>query len=322
MLEASPLLAALEDTHLIDVLEAGRPARTGCYVLVDEGITLIDPGSERGLGPLEDGLRALGISWKDVRHVVVTHVHLDHAGGVGAIAARAERAVVHCHPRGARHLSDPTRLLTGSRAVFGEDRLREVFGDITPVPAWRIAPARDLDPIQTGRHTLVAFDSPGHASHHATYLDERTGALYTGDAVGVRYDPAATGWSVPYLMPTTSPSEFDPLVSLETIRRLSGIGSVAVLHTHFAASSPETAFGAVSAGLEAYMALMERYGARVHDARDLQNILADWHAEDLARQRIADADPDLLRDDLYLNALGLYQWWQEETRRRAEKDGP
>lgn len=322
MQEGTPGVASLEDTHLIDVFEADKPARTGAYVIVDEGVTLIDPGSTRGVGHLEDGLRALGISWRDVRHVVVTHVHLDHAGGVGAVAARAERAVVHCHPAGVRHLADPERLVAASRAVFGQERLDALFGPVTPVPAWRLAPVQNLDRIPTGRHALVAFDSPGHARHHATYLDERTGALYTGDAVGVRYDPEATGWSRAYWMPTTSPSQFDPVVSLKTLEQLRGLGSVAVLHTHFAASDPATAFGVVAAGLEAYMALMERYGSRVQDPKDLQKILVDWHAEDLERQGLAGADPDLLRDDLYLNALGLWAWWQEETRRRAEKEQP
>jgi glyoxylase-like metal-dependent hydrolase (beta-lactamase superfamily II) len=312
---------ALEDTCLVDVHDDDKEARTGAYVILDEGVTLVDPGSSRGVGYLEEGLKALGVTWHDVRHIFATHVHLDHAGGVGTIAALAERETVHCHPRGARHLADPERLVRGSRAVFGE-RMDVVFGSVVPVPSWRIEPAEDLARISTGRHTLVALDSPGHARHHATYLDERTGALFTGDAVGVRYDPAATGCPQPYIMPTTSPSEFDPVVSLATLDRLRTLGAVAVCHTHFAASPPADAFAEVAAGLEAYLSLAERYGDRAGDADELRKVLLDWHLEDLERNHISDADPDLLRDDLYLNALGLFDWWQRESARRAEETRP
>lgn len=303
-----------EDTALVDVMEAGRPGRTGAYVIVADGLTIVDPGSSRGLGYLEDGIRALGFGWSDIRRIVVTHVHLDHAGGVGTLAERAPDAAVFCHPRAARHLADPSRLWAGARDVYG-DRMERLWGDVVPVPAWRIHAEEDGARLVAGTHSLRFFDSPGHARHHATILDERSGALFSGDAVGVRYTPSYTGWPGPYVIPTTTPSEFDPAVSLATLDRLEALRPAAILHTHFGASAPDEAFARTREGLIGYREAALRFGPQLHDAVGMRRVLWDWHAEDLARRFPGgDADVEVLADDLELNALGLWGWWERWTR--------
>jgi glyoxylase-like metal-dependent hydrolase (beta-lactamase superfamily II) len=308
-----------EDTHVIDVLENGQPHRTGAYVIAADGVTLVDPGSARGLGHLEDGLRDLGFSWSDVTRIVVTHVHLDHAGGVGHVAERAPRATIYCHPRAARHLADPSRLWAGATAVYGADRMERLWGSIIPVPAWRIRAQEDGSRVEAGSHVLRFFDSPGHARHHATILDERSGALFTGDAVGVRYDPRLTGWPGPYIIPTTSPSQFDPDVSLATLERLEALRPALVCHTHFAASPPADAFERTRIGLIGYREAALTYGPKLKDARDMRRVLWSWHEEDVARVFPGwQGDVGILADDLELNAAGLWEWWE---RRQAAETG-
>lgn len=299
----------LEDTAVVDVFEAERPHRTGAYVILDEGITVVDPGSSRGIPRLVEGIRALGADPADIRRVVVTHVHLDHAGGVGTLVRDLPRARVFCHPRAAAHLADPGRLREGARAVYGE-ALDRLFGAVLPVPAWQIRAVEDLGQVRAARHALRFFDSPGHARHHATVLDERTGGLFSGDAVGIRYDPAFTGWSRPYGLPTTSPAAFDPPAMLATLDRLERLGPVAVLHTHFGASPPAEAFGFTRRGVEAMLRLLERFGDRALSEHDVRRAWEDWVREDLEAQGFGQVDLDPLGEDLRLDALGLYGYWR------------
>jgi glyoxylase-like metal-dependent hydrolase (beta-lactamase superfamily II) len=306
----------LEETAVVDVLEADRPHRTGAYVILDDGVTVVDPGAARGIPRLVEGIRALGVDPGDIRRVVVTHVHLDHAGGVGTLVRDLPRATVFCHPRAAAHLADPGRLLEGARAVYGE-RLERLFGAVLPVPAWQIRAVEDLGRVAAGRHALRLFDSPGHARHHATVLDERTGGLFTGDAVGIRYDPGFTGWPKVYGLPTTSPSAFDPPAMLATLDRLERLGAVAVLHTHFGVSPPAEAFAFTRRGVEAMLRLLDRFGDRALTERDVRRAWEDWVREDLEAQGLGDVDLDPLGEDLRLDALGLYGYW----RRRREAAG-
>jgi glyoxylase-like metal-dependent hydrolase (beta-lactamase superfamily II) len=304
----------LEDTWLHDVREAGQPGRTGAWLIADDGITIVDPGSTLSVPHVLEGLRELGVGVADIRRIVVTHVHLDHMGGVGVLAAEAPRATVLCHPRAARHLVDPARLEASARGVYG-DRYDRLWGALKPVPSWQVAPQEDLAAVRAGRHTFTFFDSPGHARHHVTMLDERTGALYTGDAVGIRYDPAFTGWTFVYGMPTTSPPDFDPPAMLATLDRLRRLNPVAVCHTHFGRSAPEDAFGFTERGVEAIMGILDH----LHEPRSdewFQDALREWVAEDLAQSGHPGVDLAPLDMDLWLNGLGMAVYWK---RRHADE---
>lgn len=311
----------LEDTWVIDVMEADRPFRTGAYVVLGDGLTLVDPGSTRGVPFLLDGLRGLGLKLQDIRRIIVTHVHLDHAGGVGTLMRNLPRATVFCHPRAARHLVDPTRLQAGAQAVYG-DRFDSLWGELVPVPSWQVKPQEDLAVVEVGSHAFRFFDSPGHARHHATILDERTGGLFTGDAVGIRYDPKNTGWPFTYGLPTTSPSDFDPIVMLKTMDRLQHLGATSILHTHFAASVPDDAWGFSRKGLEGMLAIFDRIGGRARSYRDFQRAWEDWVQEDLAKKGHTSLDFSALEEDFRLNALGMWGYWQKRQAENAEPSSP
>jgi glyoxylase-like metal-dependent hydrolase (beta-lactamase superfamily II) len=301
---------SLEATWLVDVHEGERPGRTSAWLLDGDGLTIVDPGSFRSIPYLLDGIRAAGFGVQDVRRLVVTHVHLDHMGGVGALADMASDAVVLCHPRAARHLVDPARLEASAREVYG-DRFDRLWGSIRPVPAWRVKPQEDGASVNAGRHRLYFFDTPGHARHHATVLDDLTGGLFSGDAVGVRYDPLFTGWSFVYGLPTTSPPQFDPPAMAASLDRLEALRPAAVLHTHFGLSRPDEAFGFTRRGLDAIRTIIGR--ARNPEGFEwFRDALRDWVGEDLAAaghplERDALAP---LEDDLWLNGQGMWVYWR------------
>jgi glyoxylase-like metal-dependent hydrolase (beta-lactamase superfamily II) len=306
--------AVMEDTWLHDVWEAERPGRTGAWFIANDGLTVVDPGSSRSIPHVLDGLYALGASPRDVRRIVVTHVHLDHMGGVGDLAELAPEAVILCHPRAARHLVDPTRLEESARGVYG-DRFDRLWGALHPVAAWRVKPQEDGAVVRAGTHLLTFFDSPGHARHHVTVLDERTGALYSGDTVGIRYDPVFTGWSFVYGLPTTSPPEFDPPTMLATLQRLERLGPTRVCHTHFGASRPDDAFGFTRRGVEAILEILAA-AKTPQDDRWFRDAFREWVWADLAAAGHTPDDLSPLEDDLWLNGQGMYVYWQRRQRER------
>jgi glyoxylase-like metal-dependent hydrolase (beta-lactamase superfamily II) len=300
--------AVREDTWCGDVYEADRPGRTGAWYIAGDGLTVVDPGSARSVQHVIEGARTLGFGAGDLRRVVVTHVHLDHMGGVGQLVEWAPRAEVLCHPRAARHLADPTRLEASARSVYG-DRFDRLWGTLRPVPAWRIHPQEDGARVAAGGHLLRFFDSPGHARHHVTMLDERTGALYTGDTVGVRYDPRYTGWPFVYIFPTTSPPDFDPPTMGETLDRLQALQPEVVCHAHFGASAPTEAFAACRRGLDGMARLLSDARQPAGD-RWFRDALADWVRTDMEAQGHPAVDVDAMGEDLWLNGLGLWVYWQ------------
>jgi glyoxylase-like metal-dependent hydrolase (beta-lactamase superfamily II) len=185
----------------LDLLPAdGGPGMIAAYLLPDAGPALVDCGAATHLPALERALEREGAAVEDLRHLLLTHIHLDHAGAAGALAARVPGLTVWVHVAGARHLVDPTRLVASARRVFGE-RMDELWGPVTPVPAARIAAVEEAStlPVPGG---VEALPTPGHARHHLAYLLP-DGTCCTGDVAGVAY--AGSG----YLEPDGPPPDID-----------------------------------------------------------------------------------------------------------------
>lgn len=295
----------------IELLEGGQPGRSSAYFIAGRQPILVETGSYRSLASLMQGLTELGVAPGDLRHIVVTHVHLDHAGGVGHLMAMAPHALVHCHPRAARHLIDPTRLVAGAKAVYG-DALETMFGEPKPVPADRVVIHGDKSTLQTGDRTLIFYDTPGHAKHHLCVLDQVTQGLFSGDTVGIRYDPAYTGWPFVYGFPTTSPADFDPAVMLASLDRLQSLNPSRVYHTHFGVSSPaEEAFAFTRQGVWAIQAIMAKW-QEIPDIETVQTQLRAVIQADLRRIGYP-VDMAPLEPDILLNSLGMLAYGQKSV---------
>ena len=208
----------------IDVIHLGLRGVISSYWIDGPEPAIVDPGPSTSLGGLEDSLAELGVGLSDIRHVLLTHVHLDHAGGTGHLVSRLPDLQVHVHADGAPHMADPERLVASTRRTFGEahDRL---WGDVVPVPAERIRPWEPAGhwPVPGVR----VFATPGHISHHVSYLAEADGTFVAGDALGVILAPGAP------TCPPTPPPSVDVPAWLETLHSLESVDPDAFGVSHF-----------------------------------------------------------------------------------------
>ncbi|WP_327104731.1 MBL fold metallo-hydrolase [Nonomuraea glycinis] len=215
------------DVYEIDTKMAGYTGITAGYLILGDRPCLVETGTSTSAPVVRDALASLGVGPEDLATVVVTHIHLDHAGGVGDIAKFFPSAQVVVHEKGARHLAEPSRLMASARMVWG-DRLDTLFGELSPTEAERIVALGDTGAIDLGNgRTLSSHYSPGHAKHHVGLIDSATGDLYVGDAAGV-YLPETGD-----LRPATPPPDFDLQTALNSIALFEALGPQRLLFSHY-----------------------------------------------------------------------------------------
>lgn len=211
----------------IDTRMAGYTGITAGYLILGDRPCLVETGTSTSAPVVREALTSLGVGAGDLATVVVTHIHLDHAGGVGDIAAYYPSAEIVVHEKGARHLADPSRLMASAKMVWG-DRLDVLFGTLAPTDASRIRALGRTGTVDLGNgRTLSSHYSPGHAKHHVGLLDSLTGDLYVGDAAGV-YLPETGD-----LRPATPPPDFDLGVALDSIALFTALGAQRLLFSHY-----------------------------------------------------------------------------------------
>lgn len=218
----------------IDTVMCGREGATSAYLVEATEPALVETGPTTSVQAVRDGLDELGVGPGDLAHIVVTHIHLDHAGGAGALAPHFPQATVWVHERGAPHLVDPSKLEASAARVYGPKRLRELFGPIHPLPAERVRGVDEGDKIDLGSRSIEVLYTPGHASHHVCLVDSDTGAVFTGDALGV-FLP-----DVGILRPATPPPEFDLDQAVASVQRVAAREPPLVLFSHVGAANEVT----------------------------------------------------------------------------------
>jgi glyoxylase-like metal-dependent hydrolase (beta-lactamase superfamily II) len=248
----------------IDSMMFGEPEMMAAHFLPGPKPCLIDPGPSNTAAGLISNLEAMGVDELD--SIVLTHIHFDHAAGAGTLARRFPEATVYIHERVAGHLVDPTRLIEGVRSVWG-DRTDELFGLPEPVDESRVLALSDGDRIDLGDRSLGVLATPGHTRAHMAFLDEETGALFCGDALGVKLP------SSDVIRPSTPPADFSLPDALSSIQRLSQAGAQSVHLPHFGLSStgPEKIFDQAAAAINR------------------------WHESFLRNRDAADSELDLQR---------------------------
>nr|WP_062340422.1 MBL fold metallo-hydrolase [Herbidospora sakaeratensis] len=215
------------DVYEIDTRLAGYAGITAGYLILGDRPCLVETGTSTSAPVVRDALASLGVGAGDLATVVVTHIHLDHAGGVGDISAMFPAAEIVVHEKGARHLADPSRLMSSARMVWG-DRLDSLFGMLKPTDAARIRALGDTGDIDLGNgRRLTSHYSPGHAKHHVGLVDSLTGDLYVGDAAGV-YIPDTGD-----VRPSTPPPDFDLETALASIALFEALGPQRLLFSHY-----------------------------------------------------------------------------------------
>jgi glyoxylase-like metal-dependent hydrolase (beta-lactamase superfamily II) len=305
----------------IDTFYGGRERFTAAYLLDADEPAIIETGPSTSFEPVVTGLERLGIGAADLAHIAVTHIHLDHAGGVGRIAERFPNATVWVHERGARHLADPTRLLKSVTSIYGPDTTATLFGPVEPVAAQRIRALHDGDRIELGDRRLEALTTPGHAKHHVALADSSTGAVFTGDALGIHPPDARS------LRPATPPPDYDLELAIGSIERIRerALGAM-VLFSHFGPvhevericdlATERFRTWTMAVGL----ALERGLDPDRNDALDeVMRVLRDVARTEAATGAEAELDLQAMEtmSSIRLNSMGILGYW----RRRREAEG-
>lgn len=221
--------------HGIHTIDTGfvRPRFDAAYLLVESGrAAFIDCGTNHSVPRMLKALDDAGLTPADVDWLILTHVHLDHAGGAGQLIAQLPNARLVVHPRGARHMIDPTQLWAGASAVYGEDVMEATYGRLRPIPDARVVEAPEGHVVSLAGRPLLCLDTPGHARHHLSVYDQQANVCFTGDTFGLSYREFDTAKG-PFVLPTTTPVQFDPDALHASIRRLVGLKPSAIYLTHF-----------------------------------------------------------------------------------------
>ncbi len=220
----------LPGLFLVDIDHFGEPGLGGAYIfVVDNEVALIDSGTSRAKDRIRQALADLGLSPERVRWIFLTHVHLDHAGGAGVLLPELPNATVVVHPRGAKHLVDPSKLVASTQSATGP-RFR-FYGEAKPIPESRVHAAQDGETFALGGLRIQALDAPGHAPHHLCFFVPEQGLLFTGDAAGL--------YLKGQLLPTTVPPNFDLEAWLATLTKLEALAPNRLAFTHFGLGGPE-----------------------------------------------------------------------------------
>jgi glyoxylase-like metal-dependent hydrolase (beta-lactamase superfamily II) len=282
------------------------------HLIVERGrAAFVDTGTTHSLPLVLAMLAEKQIAPEMVDYVMVTHVHLDHAGGAGAMMRAFPNAKLVAHPRGARHMIDPSKLIAGTIAVYGEAKTRALYGEIVPVPAQRVIEAGEGFTLDWGERHFRFLDTPGHANHHYCLWDETHRVLFSGDTFGLSYRLFDSDRG-PFLIPTTTPVQFDPEALHASIERLISLAPETIYLTHFGGITPTRALADdLHRHIDRFVAL-----ARAADGRDdrhevLARDMSDYFWQELRRhgapveERVARA---YLRNDCELNAQGMEVW--------------
>lgn len=265
----------------IDTLMGGHADITSAYLIAGSRPCLIETGTALSAPVVLACLARLGLGPDDLATILVTHIHLDHAGGVGDIAAAFPNADIRVHERGARHLVDPSRLLASARRVWGE-AFDSLMGNLRPTDAARVQALEPSDLIDCGGgRVLSTFDAPGHAVHHIGIVDSDTGDLYVGDAAGIHLPGSGE------FRPATPPPDFDFAASLRSLAHFAAIDPTRLLFSHF---------GPVTDVQTALARAEEELCTWVDYVRGLRASVPMEHAIAMAQQRTAQRNAQLISD--------------------------
>jgi glyoxylase-like metal-dependent hydrolase (beta-lactamase superfamily II) len=301
-------------THGIHTIDTGfvRPRFDAAYLVVENGRgAFIDCGTNFAVPRMLAALDEAGLAPADVDWLILTHVHLDHAGGAGELIAQLPNAQLVVHPRGARHMIDPSALWAGASAVYGEAVMEQTYGRLRPIPAERVTAAADGQVVDLAGRPLRCLDTPGHAKHHLTVVDERARACFTGDVFGLSYRDFDTA-NGPFILPTTSPVQFDPEALHASIERLVALQPEAMYLTHYGrVGDIERLAADLHVQIDAMVALAraahgrpDRHAVLVESLTGLYAARAEAHSWPHGREAMR----QLLGMDIELNAQGLEVW--------------
>ena len=273
-------------------------------------VIIIETGTNYSVPYVKEALSQIGLSFSDVSYVIPTHVHLDHAGGAGLLMMQCQNAALVVHPRGARHLIDPSKLVAGAKAVYGENKFKEYYGEIFPIDANRVIQADDNFILDFDGRELRFIDTPGHARHHFCIWDKATKSMFTGDTFGISYRDLDHQDEL-YILPSTSPVQFDPEALIQSINRIMEFKPERVCLTHFSAIKPtKKATNKLIESIHFVSNLAIKYADKNDSESIIYTKMMDYFLEGLNEIGFQNNDyaKDRLSLDVLINTQGLIYW--------------
>jgi glyoxylase-like metal-dependent hydrolase (beta-lactamase superfamily II) len=285
----------------VDTLLGGWEQVTAGYLIEGPAPVLVETGSQSSVPVLLKALEQHGVGAEDLAGIAVTHIHLDHAGGVGDVSKAFPKAVIYVHPRGARHLADPSKLIASAATVYG-DALDSLYGRLEPTPPDRVKAVEDGADIDVGGgRVLTVVHSPGHAKHHMALHDSDSGLLFVGDSVGVRLPGAGA------LRPATPPADFDLAQALDSLRRYAARRPSALALAHYGLLPDEPGAALQSAGdiLQEWASVAT---AAWNTGRDVEEALRQHFGPEIEALPAAERQRIETLNGIHSNAEGLKKW--------------
>ena len=273
-------------------------------------VIIIETGTNYSVPCVKEALSQIGLSFSDVSYVIPTHVHLDHAGGAGLLMMQCQNAALVVHPRGARHLIDPSKLVAGAKAVYGETKFKEYYGEIFPIDANRVIQADDNFILDFDGRELRFIDTPGHARHHFCIWDKATKSMFTGDTFGISYRDLDHQDEL-YILPSTSPVQFDPEALIQSINRIMEFKPERVCLTHFSAIKPnKKVTNKLIESIHFVSNLAIKYAEKDDSESIIYKKMMDYFLEGLNEIGFQNNNyaKDRLSLDVLINTQGLIYW--------------
>jgi len=300
--------------HGIHAIDTGfhRPLFDAAYLIVERGrAAFVDAGTNHSVPRLLAALAAAGLDVDAVDYVIPTHVHLDHAGGVGLLMQHLPAARVVVHPRGARHLAGPSHLIRSATSVYGAEEIERSYGTLVPVARDRMVTTHEGMTIELAGRPLRFLHTPGHAMHHHCIWDEASRGFFTGDTFGLSYRDFDTA-SGPWIMPTTTPVQFDPVALRRSIERMLALDPACIYVTHYGRVGDVARLAGLLLGqLDEMVAFArttspgpDRHATLMRGLEAIHLTSLRAHGATMSDDRIR----ELLQLDLELNAQGIAIW--------------
>ncbi len=290
-----------------------RQLLAAIHLIVENGrAAIVDTGSNESLGAVERALAELGLTPECVDYVILTHIHLDHAGGAGAMMRAFPNARLVVHPRGARHMADPAKLVAGATAVYGAAEVRRLYGEVLPIDAARIVEATHELRLDLAGRELLCLDTPGHARHHICIVDRKSGGIFTGDTFGLSYRELDTDGRQ-FIFPTTTPVQFDPQAMHASLDLLMSYRPTAMYLTHYSQVVDVAAKAAeLHRLIDAHLDIARREKDSGPDRHSRMRAMLAHLLVDEAKAFGCQLPPaeilEIFATDLELNAQGLGVW--------------